>query len=125
MDLSRFNKINRKQTSFEMKDDNTGYEAKGSQQQVWGSGFGISFSINTEFVSESDPMGAFPLLGKTFDDILSLGGKSNENHEKQKKLSRKERKALETTNSLPAPKNTNKENSSGSVFQSVYDFWFK
>lgn len=125
MDLSKFNKLNRKQSTFQIKDDNTGYEAKGMRQQVWGGGMGISFSMSTEFVSESDPMGMFPLFSKTFDDILSLSGNSGENTAKQKQLSRKERKALETKNALPAPVENKNENASGSIFQSVYDYWFK
>lgn len=121
MDLSKFNKINRKQDSFEFKDENSGYEAKGMRQQVSGGGFGISFNMSSEIVTESDPTGFFPLLGKTFDEILSLGSGSK-TEEKEKKLSRKERKALENRKALTAKEQENSENKS--LLESIYDFWF-
>ncbi len=121
MDLSKFNKINRKQDKFEIKDENTGYEAKGMRQQVSGGGFGISFSMSSEIVSESDPMGMFPLLGKTFDEILSLGKGKNSN-DNGKKLSSKEKKALNNTRALPCSEE--KKNENKSLFETIYDFWF-
>ncbi len=121
MDLSKFNNINRKQDKFEIKDENTGYKAKGMRQQVSGGGFGLSFSMSSEIVSESDPMGMFPLLGRTFDEILSLGSGSSPTGE-EKKLSRKERKKIKNTKALPQVEKTNNENKS--LFESIYDFWF-
>jgi hypothetical protein len=121
MDLSKFNKINRSQKKFEIRDENTGYEAKGLQQNVSGGGFGISFSMTSEFVSESDPRGLFPLLGKSFDEILSFGNNYNSENTKSK-LSKKDKKAIEYKNELPELKKNSEEKS---FFQSVCDYWLK
>lgn len=120
MDLSKFNKINRSESSFEFNDENTGYKAKGKRRKVWGGGLGLSFSMSSEIISESDPKGIFPLMGLSFDDILSLG--SNENNEKaQKKFSKRNNKALKNTKTLP---DNTKNKESKSVFEQMFDFWF-
>lgn len=92
MDFSKFNKVNRSQSDFEIKDEKTGYHAKGKRQKVWGGGFGFSFTMSNEIISESDPSGTFPLLGFSFDDILSLGDQNSNSGKKAITSNKKSKK---------------------------------
>jgi hypothetical protein len=120
MDLFRFNKINRSNQSFEIKDENNGYEAKGVRQKAWGSGLGVSFSFSSEVITESDSKGLFPLLGKSFDDILSLGSEISKG-QSEKTLPSQSRKAIKAKkNALPDVKDhTQKQSGFGGFFN-----WF-